>query len=227
MAIDIFLKEIASQRKFQFPSLPTDLTIAHENNYSTYSLLDYGEITIPNGKVPSEVSWKGTFYGESRKNMSFLIRKWVSPTTAYNTLLKWKNNGTPLRLVVADTPINVDVTISSFEATPTGGFGDYEYSIKLVEYEDKTVKVIKKPTSNTSSKKTTTTKRATTQSNTYTVKDGDTLWDISLKYYKTGTKWKTIYNKNKSVIEAAAKKHGKKSSDNGHWIYAGTKLIIP
>ena len=226
MALDIFLTEIATKRKFQFPSLPTKLTISHGNKYSTYNLLDYGEITIPTGKEPSEVSWDGTFYGESRKDYAFLIRKWVTPTTAYNTLKKWRDNKTPLKLVVADTPINIDVTIQSFEATPTGGFGDYEYSISLVEYEDKTVKVVKKTTSSTSSKKTTT-KRATSQSKTYTVKSGDTLWDISVRYYRTGTKWTTIYNKNKSIIEATAKKHGKKSSDNGHWIYPGTVLTIP
>lgn len=226
MAIDIFLKEITSQRKFQFPSLPPELTIKLENNYSSYSLLDYGEITIPNGKAPSDISWEGTFYGESRKNMPFLIRKWISPTSAYNTLKKWKENQTPLRLVVADTPINIDVTIKSFEATPTGGFGDYNYSILLVEYEDKKVKVVKKAAS-TTTKNPTTTKRPTTQSKTYTIKSGDTLWDISVKFYGTGTKWTTIYNKNKSIIESTAQKRGFSSSNNGHWIFPGTDLIIP
>lgn len=31
----------------------------------------------------------------------------------------------------------------------------------------------------------------------------------------------------KDTIEAAAKKHGKKSSDSGKWIYPGASLIIP
>ena len=35
-----------------------------------------------------------------------------------------------------------------------------------------------------------------------------------------------IYNDNASVIEEEAKKHGKESSDNGHWIYIGTVLTI-
>lgn len=62
---------------------------------------------------------------------------------------------------------------------------------------------------------------------TYTVKKGDSLWKISRKFYGTGTKWKSIYEANKTVIEDTAKKNGKKSSSNGHWIYPGCKLVIP
>ena len=66
-----------------------------------------------------------------------------------------------------------------------------------------------------------------TKNKTYTVKSGDCLWNIAKKFYGSGSKWKTIYNANKSAIEKDAKKHGKKSSSNGHWIWPGLKLTIP
>ena len=59
------------------------------------------------------------------------------------------------------------------------------------------------------------------------IKSGDTLWAIAKKKYGNGAAYTKIYNANKSVIEATAKKYGKKSSSNGHWIYPGTKLTIP
>lgn len=62
---------------------------------------------------------------------------------------------------------------------------------------------------------------------TYTVVSGDTLWGISKKFYGSGTKYGTIYNANKDLIESTAKSHGKKSSDNGHWIWPGETLTIP
>jgi nucleoid-associated protein YgaU len=61
----------------------------------------------------------------------------------------------------------------------------------------------------------------------YTVVAGDTLWMISRKFYGTGKKYDVIYNANVDIIESTAKAHGKSSSDNGHWIWAGEILIIP
>lgn len=62
---------------------------------------------------------------------------------------------------------------------------------------------------------------------TYTVKSGDTLWGIAKKFYGKGTKYPVIYNANVETIESTAKQHGKKSSDNGHWIWPGEVLTIP
>lgn len=61
----------------------------------------------------------------------------------------------------------------------------------------------------------------------YTVVSGDTLWGISKKFYGTGTKYHVIYDANAELIEATAKSHGKKNSDNGHWIWPGETLFIP
>lgn len=62
---------------------------------------------------------------------------------------------------------------------------------------------------------------------TYTVVAGDTLWALAKQHYGSGAKYTIIYDANKSVIESAAKAHGRTSSDNGHYIYPGTVLTIP
>jgi len=61
----------------------------------------------------------------------------------------------------------------------------------------------------------------------YTIRSGDTLWAISIRYYVNPLKWSTIYAANKTVIEAAARAHGRASSSGGHWIYPGSVLVIP
>ena len=75
-----------------------------------------------------------------------------------------------------------------------------------------------------------TTKKASSSSTAakkYTIVSGDTLWAISTKQLGSGAKYMQIYNANSSVIESAAKSHGRSSSNNGHWIYPGTVLTIP
>lgn len=67
----------------------------------------------------------------------------------------------------------------------------------------------------------------TSSTDSYTIKNGDTLWGIALKHLKNGSRGSEIYKLNKEVIEAEAKKRGKSSSENGKWIWAGTSLLLP
>ncbi len=60
----------------------------------------------------------------------------------------------------------------------------------------------------------------------YEVQPGDTLWDIAARKLGKGSLYVQIYNDNKDIIEETAKKHGKASSDNGHWIWPGEVLIL-
>jgi nucleoid-associated protein YgaU len=104
---------------------------------------------------------------------------------------------------------------------------DIVVSLRFKEYLSfGTVKKVIKTTSNKKSTVSTATKTVSSNK-THTVQSGDCLWNIARKYYGNGTKWTTIYNTNKTVIENTAKKYGRKSSSNGHWIYPGTKLTIP
>lgn len=224
MAIDIFLTAQSTNRKIQFPSLPDKVNISFATQYQSYTILDLREVAFPSGTTPCEVYWNSVFYGPSRKDFSFLIRSWTDPQTMCNTLQEWYMKKEVIKLVVADTPINVDVTISNFEFAPFGGFGDYEYSIRFREYNGDEVVVTK---ATTSSGSTSQPSNPTTNKKTYTVKRWDTLWAISQRYYKSGAKYMTIYNANKSIIESTAKKHGFKSSRNGWWIFPGTVLTIP
>lgn len=135
---------------------------------------------------------------------------------------------------VTGTCINYSVYISSFKGKYSGGLGDFYYDIKFIiarEIKIYTTKELKigtssktqRPASKKSNKKSTTGSKTTT----YTIKSGDTLSRIAQKKLGKASRYPEIYKLNKSKIEAAAKKHGRKSSNNGHWIYPGTKLTIP
>lgn len=50
----------------------------------------------------------------------------------------------------------------------------------------------------------------------YTIKKGDTLWDISKKFLGKATRWREIWNANSSRLK----------SGDPHWIYPGEKIVI-
>jgi LysM repeat protein len=59
---------------------------------------------------------------------------------------------------------------------------------------------------------------------TYTIKSGDTLTRIANSLHVSLS---SLYNLNKATIEAVARQHGLASSGSGHWIWGGTKLVVP
>ena len=218
--MSISLKRISTGGKFIFPSMPDEkVDVSTQSNYQRFKILTKGEIAHPTGPDATEYKWSGRFFGEDRIG-SPLIVEWKDPLSCINRLESWKDKGAVLNLVISEAGINDDVTISKFNYSPTGGYGDFEYSIELVSHTDLAISKSKNKSRNTKPKK-----KVYTVTKNYTSRTG--ICKISKKYYGTTGKWQKIYNKNKKKIEAAAKKHGRKSSDKGKYLYKGTKLTIP
>ena len=223
MIVDIYITERNGSREIRIPWLPEEIEYkSGGTTMATYEIMNKGEVAVPTGSGLASCSWSSVFPGKYRTDRSMLRGKWKSPEHYHKILEYWKKNGTPLRVLVTGFPINMNVILEDYEGKAAGGFGDWEYEISFLEDRDITISTT---TVKTTAKKTT--KRAAKKTTTHTVKSGDTLWAISKKYLGAGSKWKTIYNANKSIIEKTAKKHGKKSSNNGNLIYPGTKLRIP
>ncbi len=234
----VYLKEIANKKsKFTFPSMPDEgIDVRAQTSYQEYEFIRKGRYSFPSGMDKQPIKWSGHFFGKSRRKLKGVIQNWMAPDKCIAKLSKWQQKGTPLNLIVSDSDINFDVTISSFNYKPFGGHGDYSYTIEFLPYYELKIYTTKELGVEKASKKkkktTRTSKKKTTSSNkkkkkTYTIVSGDTLWGISKKYYGAGTSWQKIYKANKKTIEAAAKRHGYSSSNGGNWIFPGTKLTIP
>lgn len=221
MQVDIYIMEKNGSREIRVPILPEEIKFKDGNAvFITHDIMGIGEVSVPTGTDLGDYSWDSEFPGAYQKNNSMLRGKWQDPKNYVNVLNDWKRNGTELTLLVTGYPINVDVYVEEFTAKASGAFGDISYELRLLEARSVTI-----ATANTGS--TTKTTRSTTTSKSYIIKSGDTLWAIAYKFYGTGTEWQTIYDANKAIIEQTAKSHGKSSSQNGHWIYPGTKITIP
>ena len=210
---------------FTFPSLPERIGISGGAVYQTYSLLA-GSASIPSGKDIKSVKWSGTFFGRKRRR-TVLVQQWEEPAECIGFLEDAMKNGKTLNLIVDEAPINLDVTISRLSYEAVGAFGDIEYTIELEEASALKVYTVSEKNIQPLAK-TVETRPEIPIGQAYTVVSGDNLWKIARRFYGGGgSSWKKIYDANAAVIEETAKKCGKTSSDNGHWIYPGCILTIP
>ena len=221
----------AGQSKITIPVNPEKIQVGSDAKFITYDTIGLGGIKIHRGREPLEVSWSGKFPGGARKKEPY-IKKWSKPETLIKKLQNCRDNGTIISLNITGSKISGQFYVSSFKGKYSGGYGDFDYEIKLIEYREikiYTTKELKKtsakkPAARKPSKPATTTKSKT---KTYTIKSGDSLWRIATKFLKKGSRYTEIYRLNKNVIEKAARRHGRSSSNNGWWIYPGTKITIP
>lgn len=221
MQVDIYVRERNGTREIRFPWLPEEIVYdSGGTTMATYNIMNKGEVAVPTGSGLATYSWSSEFPGEYRTDDSMLKGDWRDPKTYHNILESWRENGTPLNILVTGYPINKDVILKNYKGTASGGFGDWTYEVEFIEDRDPTINSTKVESKEPA--------RPATTPSTYTIKKGDTLWAIAQKLLGSGAKWTTIYSANKTIIEKTAQKHRNgNGSNNGHWIYPGTKLTIP
>lgn len=220
MNVDIYIIEISGNRSIQIPWLPETINFTSGGTVrATYDILDKGPVEVPTGSGLRGYSWKSEFPGENRPIYDLLHGSYHAPSYYKDIIEDWRRNKTRLHLLVTGYPINIEVILDDFTYKATGGFGDIEYEIKLLENRNITIQSTIAETKEP--------ERSTAPTTSYTVKSGDNLWNIAASKLGAGSKWRTIYDANKEIIESTAKKYGKSSSNNGHWIYPGTVLTIP
>lgn len=250
MPYHLFLQNVV------FPVPPSKMTIKVNGNNKTVNLINEGdvnliktsgltEIELEDVLIPAFVKYpfaeyiklntsSGAVSNDTHHRAKYYLDKLESFKKSSKPILFLLSRTTPNgQNLLFDTRMNVTVEDYTINEDASNGL-DFYVNITLKEYRDfgakkLVVKSTKKTSSSTKSmvqKKKTTTKKKTT-AKTYTVKNGDTLPNIAKKQLGSSKYSTKIYNLNKTVIENAAKKHGRKSSSKGWWLYIGTKLKLP
>src|SRR5690606_38817800 len=182
--------------RLHFPVNPERITCDTSNRILTFDVITLGEISLPIGRAPIRFSFEGFFPGEARKDDP-MVKSWVSPKELADILSAWRNEGTKLRLLVTETPINHDVYFDgdgSFQHEWRGGHGDCWYSLRFVEARELVIRAEGEAVGVQQ------TRPAPPAPKTYTVKSGDTLWAIAKKTLGDGERWHEIYNNIMDVI---------------------------
>lgn len=221
-----------------FPITPSELKIKVGSKNEVITLIGGGDINVLKSPTLAEIEFEARFpmrqYPYAREFKDF--------QSYYDVFQKLKEDRKSFKFIVVRTTAwgnrtwdtNLLVALEDFDIVESADEGDdVIVKFNLKQYKVYGVKVLKTPNSNSTATSTSTSTKPRIDNNKasntqyYTIQNGDTLWAIAKKYYGNGGLYTKIYDANKTAIENDAKKHGKKSSISGHWIWAGLKLTIP
>jgi nucleoid-associated protein YgaU len=219
-----------------FPITPAELTIKVGSKNSVVTLINGEDINILKSPGLTEVEFEARFpmrkYPYSRNPEDF--------QTYFDKFKELKEKKKSFQFIVTRTTpngkrlwdTNILVALEDFTIKESADEGDdvlIDFKLKQWKhYGVTTIKVQQKApdttsTSNTNRAETNT----TTDVKTHPIKSGETLWSIAKYHYGNGSLYTKIFEANKTGLDNEAKKHGKQSSSNGHWIYPNYVLTIP
>lgn len=178
------------EERIYFTVNPARLTVTRPNENRVRSLAMGGAVNIWGGRGLREV--KLTTFLPAAGSPFYTGQE---PETALAMLKSWQDSGDPVRLIISGSDINDAFLIEDVSETLAEGDRDVGLTLTLREYKFKSAlaALAGGGASSTAAPKRTD-ERVTPR--TYTVKQGDTLWDIACRFYGDGTRWRAIAAKN-------------------------------
>lgn len=194
--MDYYLSFNNNEERLRLPVIPSsfNITIPHQN--TSVDITNIGEINLI-GKTGLATMTIESFFPKQQYSFC-LYRDFPQPYDCIRLLLKWKDSGRPIRVIVTDTPINYAMAIESLTYSEVDGTGDVYFTLELKEYKFINVAITSIITTRNGTPITLPqTQRETKPLPTeYIVKKGDSLWKIAKTTTGDGNNYKAIAEKN-------------------------------
>ena len=192
---------------FRFPVLPSAINVQDYAITNDSNITGLGDVTVFGGKGLRTIEISSFFPNPKKKYRFVNYTDYPKQYDCVTKIKKWMDKGEVLRFIVTGTEINFQVRITDFEYSEQDGTRDVYFTINLKEYRKIKISSTTPNKKKTDNKDRTDTKETDNKpkQKTYTVKSGDTLYDIAKKYYGKGSDYKKIIEKNKSKYPSLAK----------------------
>jgi nucleoid-associated protein YgaU len=190
--LDFYIRS-PSFDEFHFPVNPEEVLIRREKQYETATILSLGEIDLIQGERVKEIAFS-SFFPKNYDPSYCRYSEIPDPQVAMNRLTAILNKKGPVRLIISGTIINALVHVSAHDSTFKGGEpGDVYFDVTFRTWRDIRVRTADSGLSY---------RRSDTKPvpKVYIVKPGDTLTAIAKRELGDSSKWRSIYDNNKTVI---------------------------
>ena len=210
--------------KIRFPVVPSSIGVNRSNNIDTQAVIKLGEVPIFNGTSLKTIELTSFFPNQEYSFCDYT--GFMKPYEFSDKIQKWMYEGKPLRIIVTDSPTNMQCLIQQFDTAEQDGTRDLYFTLNLLEYRPIEVpnlsnnnqsnnsnnsQNISRPSENNDSSN-------SNQQKIHKVVKGDSLWAIAQKYYGNGSLYPKIKEANKTKYPSLAK---------SNVIYTNMELIIP
>jgi hypothetical protein len=191
------------REKLRFPVLPAKINIKKGAKNESLQIAELGEITIIQSRQEVQLSFSSFFPSVPFHGIDPSLIK--PPLTFKDKITVWQASKKPAHFILTGQNIDVYCTIEDFNYYEEGGdIGTLHFTLSLKEYRETQPR---KVNVDIETQKATVSKDPARIDNTqtpqtYTVKPGDCLWNISKAYLGSGAKYTEIAALNKDIIKS-------------------------
>lgn len=129
--MDIFLSINNREKVIQLPVLPSEFKIQSPQQNESYQTIGVGEINLIGNKGLKSIGFSSTF---PAKKLTYSRNNSMFGWEFAKEIESMRDRKIPFRLIITDTPINMPVTIDSFEYGMKSETKDIQYSIEFREF---------------------------------------------------------------------------------------------
>lgn len=200
----------------QLPVNPLEeVSFSYGANNQRFEIVAIGDVTRIGSRGLIKVEIKSLF---TDGDYPFVLKSGMSAERYVSRMKSMFNAESPVRFIITGDGVNINLrcSLENFKYTkPFGEVEDYYYTLSLMEYRPYSAKrIVVKPNANP--KQPAPSRPEDNKApGSHTVVAGDCLWALAQKYYGDGSRYKEIWEANKSICS------------NPNLIYPGQVFVIP
>lgn len=125
----------SGEEKFTLPVTPRTYKAQTEQNNVIVDIIDFGEAQLFGNPKLKRLSFSA-FFPHLKHNYPFVVGDKIEPGECVAKIEKWKEAKKPVRVIIADSPINLMMAIQSFDYREQDGSRDIYFSLDLIEWKN-------------------------------------------------------------------------------------------
>ena len=138
-----YLTNTTTGEMIQLCMTPEEFKVKTSANFRSYNVIEKGEVKIPKGERLTELSWSGILPGANILLYNFVFHSaWQSPRELVKDLERWRESGDKIRVLITQTPVNLDVYIKNFDTSYSGGQGNIKYELDMIAAKEMQVMTV-------------------------------------------------------------------------------------